>query len=50
MIMRDEYRLREIERFLRRVFGHKRDGNGECTRLHNEELHSLYSVHLIKSE
>ena len=27
---------------LRRIFGPKRDENGEWTRLHHEELHSLY--------
>ena len=26
----------------RRIFGPKRDENGESTRLHNEELHSFY--------
>ena len=25
-----------------KIFGHKRDENGEWKRLHNEELHSLY--------
>ena len=29
-------------RVLRRIFGPKRDENGERRRLHNEELHSLY--------
>ena len=29
-------------RILRRIFGFKRDENGEWRRLHNEELHSLY--------
>jgi hypothetical protein len=29
-------------RILRRIFGPKRDANGEWRRLHNEELHSLY--------
>ena len=40
-------------RILRRIFGTKRDENGECRRLHNEELHSLYRspnvVRVIKS-
>ena len=35
------------------LFGPKRDENGECRRLHNEKLHSLYRspniVRLIKS-
>ena len=35
-------RLREFQnRILRRIFESKRDENGELTRLHNEELHSL---------
>ena len=37
---------------MRRIFGPKRDENGECRRLHNEELHSLYRspiVRVIKS-
>ena len=35
--------LRVFENWiLRRIFGPKRDENGECRRLHNEELHSLY--------
>ena len=37
----------------RRIFGPKRDENGEWRRLHNEELHSLYRspnlVRMIKS-
>ena len=38
-----ECRLRVFEnRILRRIFGPKRDENGEWRRLHNEELHSLY--------
>ena len=36
-------RLRVFEnRILRRIFGPKRNENGEWKRLHNEELHSLY--------
>ena len=31
-----------IVRILRRIFGPKRDENGEWRRLQNEELHSLY--------
>ena len=50
----EECRLRISEnRILRRIFGPKRDENGEWRRLHNEELHSLYcssnTVMLIKS-
>ena len=29
-------------RILRRIFGPKRDANGEWKRLHNEDLHRLY--------
>ena len=46
-------RLRTFKnRILRRIFGPKRDENGEWRRLHNEVLHSLYSspkVRVIKS-
>ena len=36
-------RLRVFEnRSSRRIFGPKRDENGEWRRLHNEEIHSLY--------
>ena len=40
-------------RILRRIFGSKRDENGEWGRLYNEELHNLYRspnlVRVIKS-
>ena len=43
LTLREERRLRIFEnRILRRMFGPKRDENGEWRRLHNEELHSLY--------
>ena len=43
LTIREECRLRVFEnRILRRIFGPKRDENGEWTRLHNEELFSLY--------
>jgi hypothetical protein len=39
---------------LRRIFGPRRDENGEWRRLHNEELHILYRspniVRVIKSK
>ena len=52
--LREECRLRVFEnRILRRIFGPKRDENGEWRRLNNEELHSLYCspniVRVIKS-
>ena len=43
LAIREECRLRVFEnRILRRIFGPKRDGNGERRRLHNNEIHSLY--------
>jgi hypothetical protein len=43
--LREEHRLRVFQnRVLRRIFGPKRDGvMGEWRKLHNEELHNLYS-------
>jgi hypothetical protein len=40
-----EYKLRVFEnRVLRRIFGPKRDDvTGDWRKLHNEELHNLYS-------
>jgi hypothetical protein len=53
--LREKRRLRVFEnRMLRRIFGFKRDDvTGEWRKLHNEELHDLYSslniVWMIKS-
>jgi hypothetical protein len=52
--LREEHSLRVFEnRVLRRIFGHKREEDGSCRKLHNDELHSLYSspniVGVIKS-
>jgi hypothetical protein len=53
--LREEHRLRMFEnRMLRRIFGRKWDEvTGEWRKLHNEELHDLYSspniVRVIKS-
>jgi hypothetical protein len=42
--LRKEHRLRVFEnRMLRRIFGPKREENGSWRKLHNGELHSLYS-------
>jgi hypothetical protein len=43
--IREEHKLRMFEnRVLRRIFGSKRDGvTGGWRKLHNEELHNLYS-------
>jgi hypothetical protein len=45
LTLREEYRLRVFEnRVLRRIFGSKGDKvTGEWRKLHNEELHNLYS-------
>jgi hypothetical protein len=45
LTLRKEHRLRVLEnRVLRRIFGPKRDEvTGEWRKLHNEELHNLYS-------
>jgi hypothetical protein len=50
----EEHRLRVFEnRVLRRIFGPKREEDGSWRKLHNYELHSLYSapniVRVIKS-
>jgi hypothetical protein len=52
--LREEHRLRVSENtVLRRIFGPKREEDGSSRKLHNEELHSLYSspniVRVIKS-
>jgi hypothetical protein len=52
--LRGEHRLRDFEnRVLRRIFGPKREEDGLWRKLHNDELHSLYSspniVKVIKS-
>jgi hypothetical protein len=45
LTLREEHTLRVFEnRVLRRIFGPKRDEvTGEWRKLHNEELHNLYS-------
>jgi hypothetical protein len=52
--LRKEHRLRVFEnRVLRRIFGPKRKEDGSWRKLHNDEIHSLYSspnvVRLIRS-
>jgi hypothetical protein len=46
LTLREEHRLRDFEnRVLRRIFGPKRDEvTGEWRKLHNEELHDLYTL------
>jgi hypothetical protein len=47
--LREEHRLRVFEnRVLRRIFGPRRDEvTGGWRKLHNEELHNLYSSRSI---
>jgi hypothetical protein len=55
LTVRVEHKLRVFEnRLLRRIFGPKRDGvTGGWRKLHNEELHNLYSspsiIRILKS-
>jgi hypothetical protein len=55
LTVREGHKLRVFEnRVLRRIFGPKRDGmTGGWRKLHNEELHNLYSlpgiIRIIKS-
>jgi hypothetical protein len=54
LTLRKKHRLRVSEnRVLRRIFGPKREEDGSWRKLHNDEIHSLYSsqniVKVIKS-
>jgi hypothetical protein len=48
--LKEEHRLRVFEnRVLKRKFGPKRDEvTGDWRKLHNEELHNLYSPNIIR--
>jgi hypothetical protein len=53
--LREEYKLRVFENeVLRKIYGHKREEDVSWRKLHNNELHSLYSssnnVKVIKSK
>jgi hypothetical protein len=51
--LREEYGLSGFENRMLRIFGPERDEDGSWRKLHNNELHSLYSlpniVRVIKS-
>jgi hypothetical protein len=48
--LREEHRLRVSENSVLRIFGPKREVNGSWRKLHNDELHSLYSsLHIVRA-
>jgi hypothetical protein len=51
--LREEHRLSSFENRVLRIFGPEREEDGSWRKLHNDELHSLYSspniVRVIKS-
>jgi hypothetical protein len=51
--LRKEHRLRVFENRVLRIFGPEREEDGSCRKLHNDELHDMYSllniVRVIKS-
>jgi hypothetical protein len=53
LALREEHRMRVFENSVLKIFGPKRDIAGSWRKLHNDELHSLYSslnvVRVIKS-
>jgi hypothetical protein len=53
LTLREEHRLRVFENRVLKIFGPKREEGGSWRKLHNDELHSLYSspniVRVIKS-
>jgi hypothetical protein len=54
LTLREEHKLRVFEKRVLRIFGPKRDGvMGGWRKLHNEELHNLYSspsiIRIMKS-
>jgi hypothetical protein len=53
LTLREEHRLRFFESRVLKIFGPKREEDGSWRKLHNDELHSLYSspniVRMIKS-
>jgi hypothetical protein len=54
LILGEEHRLRGFENRVLRIFGPEREEDGSCRKVHNSELHNLYSfsniVKVIKSK
>jgi len=49
LTFREEHRLRVFEnKGLRRIFGPKREEDGSWRKLHNGELHGLYSPNVVR--
>jgi hypothetical protein len=44
LTLRQEDRLRDFENRVLKIFGPKREEDGSWRKLHNDKLHSLYSV------
>jgi hypothetical protein len=44
LTLSQEHRLRVFENRVLRIFGPKRENGGSWRKLHNDELHSLYSL------
>jgi hypothetical protein len=51
--LREEHRLKVFEKRVLKIFGPKREEDGSCRKLHNDELYDLHSspniVRVIKS-
>jgi hypothetical protein len=43
LTLKEEHRLKVFENRVLRIFGPKREEDGSCRKLHNDELHDLYS-------
>jgi hypothetical protein len=48
LTLKEEQRLRDFEnRVLRKIFGPTREEDGSLRKLHNDELHDLYSRRIL---
>jgi hypothetical protein len=48
LTLREEHRLRVSENRVLRIFGPKREEDGSWRKFHNDELHSLYSLNIVR--